>query len=91
MYKNFAEEAYKEGYDQIARKFERVALIEKRHEERYKALLANIESGKVFNRTPAVLWECRNCGFVFEGEKAPEICPVCSHPKSFFEIEGDNY
>ena len=91
MYKNFAEEAYKEGYDQIARKFERVALIEKRHEERYKALLANIESGKVFSRTPAVLWECRNCGFVFEGEKAPEICPVCSHPKSFFEIEGDNY
>ena len=91
MYKNFAEEAYKEGYDQIARKFERVALIEKRHEERYKALLANIESGKVFSRTPAVLWECRNCGHLVIGKKAPAVCPVCAHPQSYFEVRKENY
>ena len=91
MYKNFAEEARKEGYAELAARFERVALIEKRHETRYNALLGNIKAGKVFKRTPAVRWECRNCGFVYEGESALDMCPVCKHPLAFFEIEGDNY
>ncbi len=91
MYKTFAEEAKAEGYDDISRLFERVLLIEKRHEERYKKLLANVEKGEVFERTGPNRWECRNCGHVYIGEKAPEVCPTCKHPKAFFEIEAINY
>ena len=91
MYKNFAEEAKAEGFDEIARLFERVAVIEKRHEERYRKLLSNVEKNEVWVRTGPRRWECRNCGHVYIGEKAPEICPTCKHPKAFFEIEAENY
>ena len=91
MYKNFAAEARAEGYTELAERFELVAQIEKRHEERYRKLLANIESGEVWVRTGARRWECRNCGHVYIGDKAPEICPTCAHPRSFFEIEAENY
>lgn len=91
MYKNFAEVAEAEGYSDIARLFARVAEIEKRHEDRYNKLAANLESGEVWVRTGARRWECRNCGHVYIGEKAPEICPTCKHPKAFFEIEAENY
>jgi len=91
MYKNFAEEAKKEGYDDIARLFERVAAIEKRHEERYRKLAANIEHEEVWVKVGERRWECRNCGHIYIGEKAPEVCPVCKHPKAFFEIEAENY
>lgn len=91
MYKNFAEEAEKEGYSDLARTFKRIAEIEKRHEERYLKLAANLESGEVWVRTGPKRWVCRNCGFVYIGEKAPEICPACKHPKAYFELEADNY
>ena len=91
MYKNFAEEAEAEGYSDIARQFKRVGEIEKRHEERYRKLLANVEKEEVFVKTGKNRWECRNCGFVFEGEKSPEKCPTCKFPKAFFEIESANY
>ena len=91
MYKRFAEEAKAEGYDDIARQFERVGAIEKRHEERYRALSANLDKNEVFAKAEKKHWECRNCGFVHEGEKAPEKCPVCKLAKAFFEIEAVNY
>lgn len=91
MYKTFAEEAKAEGYDEISRLFERVGAIEKRHEERYKKLVENIEKGEVWVRTGENRWECRNCGHVYIGEKSPELCPVCKHPKAYFEIESSNY
>ena len=91
MYKNFAKEAAEEGFDSIARAFERVAAIEKRHEERYLKLLENVKKGEVFVKAGEKRWECRNCGHVYIGEKAPEVCPVCKHPKAFFEIEAQNY
>lgn len=91
MYKRFAEEAEAEGYGDIARQLKRVGEIEKRHEERYRKLAANIEKGEVFAKSGKNRWECRHCGFVFEGEKAPEKCPVCQHAKAFFEIEPINY
>lgn len=91
MYKNFAKEAAEEGFDSIARAFERVAAIEKRHEERYLKLLENVKNGEVFVKVGEKRWECRNCGHVYIGEKAPEVCPVCKHPKAFFEIEAQNY
>ncbi len=91
MYKRFAEEAKAEGYDDIARQFERVGAVEKRHEERYRALVANVESGHVFAKAGKNHWECRNCGFVLEGEKAPEKCPICKFAKAFFEVEAKNY
>ncbi len=91
MYKTFAEEAKAEGFDDIARQFELVAAIEKRHEERYKKLLANIESGEVWVKTGPNRWECRNCGHVHIGEKAPELCPTCKHPRAYFEVEAQNY
>jgi rubrerythrin len=91
MYRKFAIEAEEEGYTELARVLERVAAIEKRHEERYRQLLANIESGEVWVRTGENRWECRNCGHVYIGEKAPEICPTCKHPKAYFEIEARNY
>lgn len=91
MYKNFAEEARAEGFNDIARQFERVADIEKRHEERYLQLLANIESEAVFKKTATVRWECKICGHIIEGERAPEMCPVCKIAKAFFEIEPKNF
>ena len=91
MYRRFAEEAYAEGFDAIAKQFEAVALIEKRHEERYRKLVANIEKGEVWEKVGPNKWECRNCGHVYYGEKAPEVCPVCFHPKAYFEIESENY
>lgn len=91
MYAGFAETAKEEGFDKIAFLFEAVGKIEKEHEERYRKLLANIEEGKVFNREGKQAWICRNCGHIHFGEKAPEICPVCAHPKAYFELQGKNY
>ena len=91
MYSRFAEEAKAEGCMELAARFAMVAKIEKRHEERYRKLAANLENGEVWVRTGENRWECRNCGHVYIGEKAPEICPVCSHPKAYFEIEAQNY
>ncbi len=91
MYKEFAEEAKEEGFTKIAKLFEMVAIIEKRHEERYLELLKNLENDTVFKKGDKVYWKCRNCGHIHEGTKAPEICPVCDHPKSYFEIECENW
>ena len=91
MYKNFSEVAAAEGFDELARKFARVADIEKRHEERYRKLAENVEKGEVFVKVGPNRWECRNCGHIYIGEKAPEVCPVCNHPKAYFEIEARNY
>ena len=91
MYATFAKEAKEEGFDRIALLFEGVAKIEAEHEERYRRLLSNLKTGEVFNRTDAVVWECRNCGHTHEGNKALDICPVCKHPKAFFEIRQSNY
>lgn len=91
MYKNFAEEARAEGFDRIAYLFEGVAKIEKDHEERYLALKDNLEKGKVFAREEKVCWICLNCGHVYYGEKAPEKCPICEHPKSYFQMKGKDY
>ncbi len=91
MYRNFAREAAEEGYEELSRTFARVAEIEKRHEERYRKLLSNIETGEVWVKVGECRWECRNCGHIYIGEKAPEMCPVCKHPKAYFEIEARNY
>ena len=91
MYKEFAETAEKEGFKELAAKFRLVAEIEKRHEERYRALLKNVETAEVFAKSEVKVWECRNCGHIIVGTKAPEICPVCAHPKSYFEIHAENY
>ena len=91
MYKRMAEEARSEGFDEIAQLFEGVAKIEKEHEERYKKLLENLEAGKVFKKEEKTVWKCRNCGHTHEGAEAPEVCPVCAHPKAFFEILSKNY
>jgi rubrerythrin len=91
MYKTFAEEAKQEGFDDIARLFGMVAEIEKHHEERYLTLLKNIEENKVFKKTEKKIWICRNCGHIYIGEKAPEKCPVCSHPQAYFEVEAKNW
>lgn len=91
MYKKFAEEAREEGFDSVAELFSRVAEIERSHEQRYLKLAANIKNGETFERKEAVVWVCRNCGHLETGEKAPEICPVCAHPKSFFMLEETNY
>ncbi len=91
MYKKFAEEARAEGFEAIAKQFEGVAAVEKHHEERYRKLLANIESGEVWVRIGKNRWQCRNCGAIVEGESAPEVCPVCAHPKAYFQIEPENY
>ena len=91
MYKEFAEVARQEGFTALATRFEMVAAIEKRHEERYRKLAANIEKGEVWVKVGENRWECRNCGHVYIGEKAPEVCPVCKHPKAYFEIEAENY
>ena len=91
MYAGFAKEAREEGFDRIATLFEMVGAIEKEHEERYKKLLSNIENGLVFSKDGEAIWICRNCGHVVVGTKAPEICPVCAHPKSYFELKANNY
>lgn len=91
MYKKFAEVAREEGFDEIAQKFEGVGAIEKEHEERYQKLLKNIDDDIVFRSDKVTVWKCRNCGHIFVGDEAPEICPVCSHPRSFFEIRATNY
>lgn len=91
MYENFAKTAREEGFEEIARQFEMVGEIEKHHEERYKKLLKNIEDGIVFSKEGDAIWQCRNCGHIVVGKKAPEICPVCSHPQSYFQIESQNY
>ncbi len=91
MYATFAKEAREEGFDQIAAMFEGVAAIEKTHEERYRKLLANIEGGVVFSRDGDMIWECRNCGHIHIGNKAPEVCPVCAHPRAYFQLRKENY
>ena len=91
MYKNFAAVAREEGFTEIAEQFAAVAEIEKRHEERYRKLAANIAKGEVWVKTGENRWECRNCGHVYIGEKAPEVCPVCKHPRAYFQIEALNF
>ena len=91
MYEDFAKTAEEEGFPELAFKFRMVGAIEKHHEERYRALLKNIEMKEVFEKSEVKIWECRNCGHIIVGTKAPEICPVCSHPKSYFEINAENY
>lgn len=91
MYADFAKEAHEEGYDDIAREFERVGAIEKHHEERYRKLVENIRKGEVFARVAPQKWICLNCGHIYIGEKAPEKCPTCKHPKAYFQIEAENY
>ena len=91
MYAGFAETAEKEGFHELAAKFRLVAAIEKHHEERYRALLKNVETAQVFERSEVKVWECRNCGHLVIGTKAPEICPTCAHPQSYFEINAENY
>ena len=91
MYAGFAETAEKEGFPQLAAKFRLVAAIEKHHEERYRALLKNVETAQVFEKSEVKVWECRNCGHIIVGTKAPQMCPTCAHPQSFFEIHETNY
>ena len=91
MYESFAKTAEEEGFKALAAKLRGVAAIEKQHEERYRALLKNVETAAVFEKSEIKVWECRNCGHIVVGKKAPEICPVCAHPKSFFEIHEANY
>ena len=91
MYENFAKTAKEEGFDRIAYLFEQVAKIEKEHEERYRKLLENVKNGTVFEAGEVKIWKCRNCGHIVVGTKAPEVCPVCSHPKAYFEIKAENY
>lgn len=91
MYKRFAEEAEAEGFTDIALKFRQVAEVEAHHEARYRKLVQNIESGEVWVRVGANRWQCRNCGAIVEGESAPDECPVCAHPKAYFQLEPQNY
>ena len=91
MYATFAKEAREEGFEHIAKLFDGVGAIEKEHEERYRKLLENIEGGIVFSRDGDMLWKCGNCGHIHVGKDAPEVCPVCAHPKSYFEIKAENY
>ena len=91
MYARMAKEAREEGFDEIAEKFEQVGAIEKHHEERYRKLLKNIEDAIVFSRDGDVIWQCANCGHIVIGKKAPEVCPVCDHPQSYFQIKAENY
>ena len=91
MYAQFAKEAREEGFDYIANLFEKVGEIEKEHEERYLKLLENCREGKVFSKDGDVIWQCRNCGHICIGKKAPEVCPVCAHPQSYFQVKPENY
>ena len=91
MYAGFAETAEEEGFTALAAKFRMVAAIEKHHEERYRALLKNVETAQVFERSEVKVWECRNCGHIVVGMKAPQMCPTCAHPQSYFELHEENY
>ena len=91
MYEGFAKTAEAEGFTELAAKFRGVAAIEKRHEERYRALLKNVEMQQVFEKSEVKVWECRNCGHIMVGTKAPEVCPVCNHPQASFEVSAANY
>ena len=91
MYATMAKEAREEGFDHIAFLFEEVAKIEKEHEDRYRRLLANVEGGLVFSRDGEMIWQCGNCGHIHVGKQAPEMCPVCAHPKAYFQLKAENY
>ncbi len=91
MYSTFADEADEEGFHDLAKKFRMVAAIVKSHVETYRALLSNVEMQAVFEKAEETMWECRNCGHLVMGKKAPEVCPVCAHPKSYFEVRAENY
>ena len=91
MYDGFAKTAEAEGFPELAEKFRMVAAIEKAHEERYRALLHNVEAQEVFAKSEVKVWECRNCGHIVVGEKAPEVCPVCAHPQAYFEVHAENH
>ena len=91
MYEEFARTAEDEGFSELAQKFRAVGQIEKRHEERYRALLKNVEAQEVFKKSEVKVWECRNCGHIVVGTEAPEVCPVCNHPRAYFEIVKENY
>lgn len=91
MYEGFAKTAEEEGFPELAAKFRLVAEIEKHHEERYRALLKNVETAAVFEKSEVKVWECRNCGHLVVGTKAPEVCPTCAHPQSYFEVRAENY
>ncbi len=91
MYAQFAKDAEEEGFTELAAKFKMVAAIEKSHEERYRKLLSNVEMQKVFEKAEEIMWECRNCGHLVIGKKAPNVCPVCAHPQSYFEVRKENY
>jgi len=91
MYEGFAKTADEEGFHDLAIRFRLVAAIEKRHEERYRALLKNVETMEVFKKSSVKVWECRNCGHIVVGEKAPELCPTCKHPQAYFELLAENY
>lgn len=91
MYAQFAKDARAEGFEDIAKLFEGVAAIEKEHEERYRKLLANVENGLVFSKDGDTIWQCANCGHICIGKQAPEVCPVCAHPQSYFQVKAENY
>jgi len=91
MYPNMAKDAREEGFEEIAGMFEGIAEVEKKHEKRYKELLSKLEKDEVFKRDGKVYWKCRNCGYIHEGTEAPKLCPVCSHPKAYFELLAENY
>ena len=91
MYATFAKEAEEEGFTKLAEQFRGVAAIEKAHEERYRALLSNVDMKAVFEKAEETMWECRNCGHLVMGKKAPDVCPVCAHPQSYFEVRAENY
>lgn len=91
MYARFAKEADEEGFKEIANRFRQIAEVEKHHEERYRTLLENLQDGTVFKKGSIVIWKCRNCGHLHIGLEAPEICAVCAHPKSYFELQAENY
>ena len=91
MYAGFAKTAKEEGFDEIAFLFEKVGAIEKTHEERYRKLLKNVQDAVVFSKDEDMIWECSNCGHIVIGKKAPEVCPVCKHPRSYFQIKAENY
>ena len=91
MYERMAKEAEEEGFPELAAKFRGVGAIEKMHEERYRALLKNVETAQVFEKSEVKVWECRNCGHIVVGTAAPEVCPVCNHPQAYFEVHAENY
>ncbi len=91
LYPEFARIAEEEGFKEVAAAFRNIAIVEKAHEERYKTLYGNLDAGRVFEREGKIIWKCRNCGYIHEGEKAPDVCPACLHPQSYFEIKETNY